>query len=231
MLKIDTVSLTRNHHEILKDICLSLPRGKIVGLLGPSGSGKTSLLRVIAGLESFEKGNLTFVGKPIKAQEVGLVFQHFQLFPHLTILQNLTLAPIKKGGLSVEEATQKALAGLDHFQLASHKNKYPHQISGGQKQRVAIARTLMMNPRIILFDEPTSALDPEMVNTVSSLIANLKSPERLIIMATHEMRVAQKAADDIVFMDHGHVLCHQVTQSFFVQPENNRAKEFIKNMA
>ncbi len=216
---------------ILKDICFEVVAGNILVLLGPSGSGKSTLLRAIAGLESFT-GTMTWHGKKLNALDkgsIGLVFQNFQLFPHKTVLENLLLAPMLKGEKK-DALKAKAKKFLKHFGLLEKEESYPHQLSGGQKQRIAIARALMMSPKILLLDEPTSALDPEMVGDVAALLADIKTSCDLLIVATHELRLAEKIADEILFLDHGYVAEFRHAPDFFKDPHSQRAKKFIANM-
>ncbi|HCI48562.1 MAG: hypothetical protein A2977_01550 [Alphaproteobacteria bacterium RIFCSPLOWO2_01_FULL_45_8] len=233
MLKVSSLYKSFKSTEVLKDISFEIAMGQVVGLLGPSGSGKSTLLRCLSRVETFRRGRIFFNGHPIthiSSDEIGLVFQNFQLFPHLTVWKNLMLAPslLKKGNdLSVLEG--KALSLLESFNLVSKRDSYPAQLSGGQKQRIAIARALMMDPPLLLFDEPTSALDPGMVNDVGALIQSLKRPDRLIIVATHELRLAHKVADFVFFMDHGELLEQKPAGDFFTNPSSDFAKKFLEN--
>lgn len=211
--------------DVLKDITLDLGVGKIVALLGPSGSGKSTLLRCIAHLEEIDGGVLTNTGR-----STGLVFQAFHLFPHMTVLKNLTYAPLKAGLKSASAIEQEAFETLESVGLADKATAYPSQLSGGQKQRIAIARALMMHPDVLLFDEPTSALDPELVSDMARLIGSLKRPDRLIIIATHELRVAKMIADDVVFLDQGIVAEQSPTSAFFTAPASDRARGFLAQM-
>jgi polar amino acid transport system ATP-binding protein len=233
MLKATHLSKSFHNELILKDICFETTMGSIAAILGPSGSGKSTLLRCISRLESADKGSITFEGKTLPSLSpcaIGMVFQGFHLFPHMTILQNLIHAPLALKRLSKNEAITKAMSLLKKFGLADKAAQYPNQLSGGQKQRVAIARALIVNPPILLFDEPTSALDPEMVSEVATLIESLKSPDRLIMMATHELRVAKLAADQILFLDQGLLVENATKDQFFKKPKAKRAQQFIKNL-
>lgn len=234
MLKVDHLSKKFHHHLILKDISFEIESGTIAALLGPSGSGKSTLLRCIGRLETKDMdGNITFKEHPITTLApwaIGLVFQGFHLFPHMTILQNLIHAPVSLKRLPKKEAKLEALSLLDRFGLSHKADHFPNELSGGQKQRIAIARALIMDPPILLFDEPTSALDPEMVSDVAEVIQGLKSPERFIIMATHELRLAKLAADQILFLDHGNLVENTSKQAFFKKPKAKRAQEFLKNL-
>lgn len=235
MLKINdlTKMMTGNVIPILDHISCDLNVGKIIGLLGPSGSGKTTLLRCIARLEETPGGKIFFQNREIhtlSSTEIGMVFQNFNLFPHMSIFENLCYAPKKGGKMSKQDIEDKALKLLNDFGLSDKKDKFPSQLSGGQKQRVAIMRTLMLDPRIILFDEPTSALDPEMVTDVATMIHQLKSPDRLIIMATHELRICQLIADHVLFLDKGHLVDNLEKVQFFKKPMSERAKVFLSNV-
>lgn len=230
LLKIKTLNKYVPGLHILKDITCAVTKRETLVLLGPSGSGKSTLLRCIAGLESFE-GDIIWKDKPLSEYPrgyVGMVFQNFQLFPHLTIMENLTLAPTLKG--EKEGVQERARKLLKQFDLLEKEQAHPHQLSGGQKQRIAIARALMMRPSILLLDEPTSALDPEMVGDVADLLNIIKKECELLIVATHEMRLAQRIADHVAFFDYG-VLCEFNTRiAFFENPTSLRAQKFVANM-
>lgn len=233
MLKATHLSKSFHTESILKDISFETTMGSIAAILGPSGSGKSTLLRCISRLETADKGSITFQGQTLTSLSpcaIGMVFQGFHLFPHMTILQNLIHAPLALKRLSKTQAITKAMSLLDKFGLADKAAQFPNQLSGGQKQRVAIARALIVNPPILLFDEPTSALDPEMVSEVATLIESLKSPDRLIMMATHELRVAKLAADQILFLDQGLMVENATKDHFFKKPKAKRAQQFIKNL-
>ena len=232
MLKVSGLHKAFKAVEVLKDISFTSPMGSIVGLLGASGSGKSTLLRCLSRVETFKAGEIHFQGHPIhavSAHEIGLVFQSFQLFPHLTVWKNLTLAPYMMKDADKAGIDTKARELLQNFGLADKGDVHPSQLSGGQKQRIAICRALMMDPALLLFDEPTSALDPGMVNEVGSLIQSLKRPDRLIIVATHEMKLAHKIADDVLFMDQGKLLEHKPAKDFFKKPGSDQAKKFLEN--
>ncbi|MCX7337858.1 MAG: ATP-binding cassette domain-containing protein [Alphaproteobacteria bacterium] len=234
MLKIRGLTRQIPALKILNQVCFDAKKGSITAVIGPSGSGKTSLLRCIAQLDSSVVDEMSFEGRPLETLnhgEIGLVFQGFHLFPHKTILENLTLAPLCQGQEKAA-VTQKAIGLLDKFGLASKRDDHPAKLSGGQKQRVAIARALMMDPPILLFDEPTSALDPEMVKDVGLTIKSLQSPDRVILLVTHEIRLAQTSADRILFFDHGVLLDNMETEKFFAagNPDlSDRAKAFLSN--
>jgi ABC-type polar amino acid transport system ATPase subunit len=234
MLKVNNLSKSFHNHLILNDISFDLKMGSIAALLGPSGSGKSTLLRCVSRLERVDQGNITFQGQPLTdmpASSIGMVFQGFFLFPHMTILQNLIHAPLQLKQMTKRQAQTQAMDLLETFGLKDKAFQFPSQLSGGQKQRVAIARALIVNPPILLFDEPTSALDPELVTDVANLIQNLKSPDRLIMMATHELRVAKLAADQILFLDQGVLIENAPNKSFFKKPKTLRAQQFLKNLS
>lgn len=232
MLKVSQLHKSFKTLQVLKDISFEVSMGSIIGLLGASGSGKSTLLRCLSRIEPLETGEITFQGHPIhtiSAHEIGLVFQNFQLFPHLTVWKNLTLAPYMMKDANKATIDSKARDLLQNFGLADKAHAHPSQLSGGQKQRIAICRALMMDPALLLFDEPTSALDPGMVNEVGSLIQSLKRPDRLIVVATHEMKLAHKIADDVLFMDQGKLLEHKPAKDFFKKPGSDQAKKFLEN--
>lgn len=234
MLKVNNLSKSFHNHLILNDISFDLKMGSIAALLGPSGSGKSTLLRCVSRLETADQGNITFQGQPLTdmpASSIGMVFQGFFLFPHLTVLQNLIHAPLQLKQMTKPQAQTQAMDLLKTFGLKDKAFQFPSQLSGGQKQRVAIARALIVNPPILLFDEPTSALDPELVTDVANLIQNLKSPERLIMMATHELRVAKLAADQILFLNQGVLIENAPNKSFFKKPKTLRAQQFLNNLS
>ncbi|WP_032112202.1 amino acid ABC transporter ATP-binding protein [Candidatus Paracaedibacter symbiosus] len=233
MLKINAVSKTINDLKILDSISCDLDNGQIVALLGPSGSGKSTLLRCLSRLTSLSAGKILYNGTPIEAlapSKIGVVFQSFNLFPHMTAEKNLTYAPVKLKQMAESETKNRAVQLLEQFGLSDKKDLYPGQLSGGQKQRVAIARALMMDPDILLFDEPTSALDPEMVEDVAQLILKSKRGDRLIIMATHELKICKLIADHILFLNQGKLVENCGTTQFFNAPTSARAKTFIDKM-
>ncbi|MEF1219696.1 amino acid ABC transporter ATP-binding protein, partial [Photobacterium damselae] len=200
-------------------------------------SGKSTLIRCINGLEQFDSGTLTVVGEPLTPQhlhsirgQVGMVFQHFNLFPHMTVLENLTLAPIKVLKLTKKEAEQRALHFLDRVQIAHQADKYPSQLSGGQQQRVAIARSLCMKPDILLFDEPTSALDPEMISEVLDVMKSLADEGITMVCVTHEMGFARQVADRVVFMDEGEILEIAAPDDLFDRPQHLRTQQFLRKI-
>ncbi|MGR5283022.1 amino acid ABC transporter ATP-binding protein [Photobacterium damselae] len=221
----------------LKNINLSIQKGEKLVVCGPSGSGKSTLIRCINGLEQFDSGTLTVVGEPLTPQhlhsirgQVGMVFQHFNLFPHMTVLENLTLAPIKVLKLTKKEAEQRALHFLDRVQIAHQADKYPSQLSGGQQQRVAIARSLSMKPDILLFDEPTSALDPEMISEVLDVMKSLADDGITMVCVTHEMGFARQVADRVVFMDEGEILEIAAPDDLFDRPQHLRTQQFLRKI-
>jgi polar amino acid transport system ATP-binding protein len=222
--------------QALKDIELSVNRGERIVICGPSGSGKSTLIRCINQLETIQKGrivvdghDLTIGGKnvDIVRQETGMVFQQFNLFPHMTVLENCTLAPMKVRGISKAEAKKTAYKFLERVRIPEQAEKYPAQLSGGQQQRVAIARALCMNPKIMLFDEPTSALDPEMVKEVLDTMIDLAEEGMTMLCVTHEMGFARQVADRVIFMDRGEILETGTPQEFFGNPKNERLKNFL----
>jgi general L-amino acid transport system ATP-binding protein len=222
--------------HVLRDIDLTVTPGERLVICGPSGSGKSTLIRCVNALEDYQQGNLTVAGtvlgddvKAIEAvrRQVGMVFQQFNLFPHLTVLENLTLAPVWVVGLSKKEATEIAMAQLERVRIAEQANKYPLQLSGGQQQRVAIARSLCMTPKIMLFDEPTSALDPEMIKEVLDVIVNLADQGMTMLCVTHEMGFARAVADRIIFMDEGQIVEEGSPEAFFGTPKTDRGQNFL----
>jgi len=222
--------------HVLRDIDLDVHRGEVVVVIGPSGSGKTTLCRSINRLETIESGQIVVDGRPLPEEgpalaelrsEVGMVFQSFNLFAHKTITDNITLGPIKVRKRSKAEARRVAAELLDRVGLADQGHKYPAQLSGGQQQRVAIARALAMDPKLILFDEPTSALDPEMVQEVLDVMVDLAGRGMTMLVVTHEMGFARKAADRVVFMADGQLVEQADPDTFFTNPASNRAKDFL----
>ena len=221
---------------MLKNCTTKVGKGEVVVVCGPSGSGKSTLIKTVNGLEPIQQGKIIIDGTEITdpstnlaklRSKVGMVFQHFELFPHLTILKNLTLAQIKVLGRSDEKARIKAISLLDRVGLLEHANKYPAQLSGGQQQRVAIARALCMDPIVMLFDEPTSALDPEMVNEVLDVMVELAYEGMTMMVVTHEMGFARKVAHRVIFMDAGEIIEDTSKEQFFTNPQSDRAKDFL----
>ena len=225
--------------HVLRDIDLSVARGERLVICGPSGSGKSTLIRCINRLEEHQSGRLVVDGleltDDIKVTEavrrrVGMVFQQFNLFPHLTVLENLTLAPLQVHKLARQEAEEQAMAQLERVRIAEQAHKYPLQLSGGQQQRVAIARALCMRPQIMLFDEPTSALDPEMVREVLDVMTELAAQGMTMLVVTHEMGFARAVADRVVFMDQGQIVEQNTPQEFFDHPQSERGRDFLSKI-
>jgi len=225
--------------HVLKNIDFSVKKGEIVVVCGPSGSGKSTLIRCINGLEEIDEGNIVVDNIDIHASkknlkeirsEVGMVFQHFNLFPHLTILENITIAQTLVKSVSKADASKIAMELLTKVKLEDKANSYPGDLSGGQKQRVAIARSLAMKPKVILFDEPTSALDPETIGDVLSVMKDLAQENFTIVCVTHEMGFAKEVGDRIVFMDHGVIVEENTPHEFFNNPTSERAKKFLNEI-
>lgn len=228
-----------NGLRAVNDVSTEIHQGEAVFVLGPSGSGKSTFLRCLNLLEEPGSGEIYFKGGLINRpkadinkfrQQVGMVFQHFNLFPHLTILENITIAPVKTGRSSRAEATAKADALLKRIGLYDKRDVYPQQLSGGQKQRIAIVRALVMNPDVILFDEPTSALDPEMVGEVLELMKKLAQEGMTMVVVTHEMGFAKEVASRVIFMDDGQIVEEAEPEEFFGNPKNPRLKEFLSKI-
>jgi glutamate transport system ATP-binding protein len=222
--------------HVLQDINLTIKRGEVVVVIGPSGSGKSTLCRAINRLETIDKGSITLDGQPLPEEgkalanlraEVGMVFQSFNLFAHKTILQNVTLGPMKVRKQSKDQAEKRAHELLDRVGVAQQAAKYPAQLSGGQQQRVAIARALAMDPKVMLFDEPTSALDPEMIKEVLDVMVDLARQGMTMVVVTHEMGFARTAADRVIFMSDGAIVEENSPEEFFTNPQSNRAKDFL----
>ena len=225
-----------NEIHVLKGIDENIRKGEQVVVIGPSGSGKSTFLRCLNLLENPTEGQIFFNGEEITSpkcdinkvrQNIGMVFQHFNLFPHLTIKQNITLAPIKLGKMTKEEADKRAMELLHRVGLSDKADAYPQQLSGGQKQRIAIVRALAMNPEVMLFDEPTSALDPEMVGEVLDVMKELAADGMTMVVVTHEMGFAREVADTVIFMDDGKVAAKGTPQEVFDNPTHPRLKEFL----
>lgn len=236
MISIENVSKWYGDFQVLKNCSTSVEKGEVVVICGPSGSGKSTLIKTVNGLEDYQEGKI-FVNNidigdphtnlPKLRSHVGMVFQHFELFPHLTIRDNLTLAQMKVLKRTREQATKRGLELLDRVGLINHADKYPPQLSGGQQQRVAIARALAMDPVCMLFDEPTSALDPEMINEVLDVMINLARDGMTMMVVTHEMGFARKVADKVVFMDAGEIVEEAPKEEFFSTPRSERAQRFL----
>ena len=238
-IKVNNLKKSYGDLEVLKSMDLQVQEGEVVCLIGPSGSGKSTLLRCLNLLEEVTGGevsvnevNLTDKGTNINKvrENIGMVFQHFNLFPHLTILDNITLAPVELKKATKEQAKEKALELLKRVGLQDKASAKPEQLSGGQKQRVAIARALAMNPDIMLFDEPTSALDPEMVGEVLAVIKQLAQEGMTMVIVTHEMGFAREVADRILFMDGGYIVEQGTPQEIFGNPQNERTKDFLNKV-
>ncbi|UCJ17750.1 amino acid ABC transporter ATP-binding protein [Pseudomonas sp. MM211] len=238
MISIKNVNKWYGDFQVLTDCTTDVKKGEVVVVCGPSGSGKSTLIKCVNALEPFQKGDIVVDGTSIADKKtnlpklrsrVGMVFQHFELFPHLTITENLTIAQIKVLGRSKEEAKQKGLQLLERVGLSEHAHKHPGQLSGGQQQRVAIARALAMDPIVMLFDEPTSALDPEMVNEVLDVMVQLAHEGMTMMCVTHEMGFARKVADRVIFMDAGQIVEDCPKEEFFgdVSARSERAQQFL----
>ena len=225
--------------HVLRDVDLSVAQGERIVICGPSGSGKSTLVRCVNALEDYQEGRLTvaglLLGDDVKAidavrRQVGMVFQQFNLFPHLTVLDNLILAPTWVAGLPRKEAVERAMAQLERVRIAEQANKYPLQLSGGQQQRVAIARALCLTPKIMVFDEPTSALDPEMIKEVLDVMIELAGQGMTMLCVTHEMGFARSVADRIVFMDEGQIVEASEPEQFFHSPQTERGRAFLASI-
>jgi glutamate/aspartate transport system ATP-binding protein len=239
MIEFDKVSKWFGQFQVLKDCTTKVEKGEVVVVCGPSGSGKSTLIKCVNALEPFQKGTIRVNGisvgdrttdLPRLRSQVGMVFQHFELFPHLSITENLTLAQVKVLGRNNEEAKQKGLKLLERVGLSTQKDKFPGQLSGGQQQRVAIARALAMDPMCMLFDEPTSALDPEMINEVLDVMVQLAQEGMTMMVVTHEMGFARKVANRVIFMDHGEIVEDAAKADFFGKPRSDRAQLFLSKI-
>lgn len=228
-----------NGYHVLRDINLTFARGEKAVICGPSGSGKSTLIRCVNALESYQEGSLVVDGVPVDdnvkninqvRREVGMVFQQFNLFPHLTVLENLILSPTWVGKMPRKEAVAKAMEQLERVKISEHADKYPLQLSGGQQQRVAIARALCLTPKIMLFDEPTSALDPEMIKEVLDVMVGLADQGITMLCVTHEMGFAKAVADRVIFMDQGQVVEENTPEAFFNDPQTERAQDFLSKI-
>ncbi|MCC8373587.1 MULTISPECIES: amino acid ABC transporter ATP-binding protein [Photorhabdus] len=236
MISLKNVSKWYDQFQVLSDCSTEVKKGEVVVVCGPSGSGKSTLIKTVNGLESIQQGEILV--NDIKVNDkntnlaqlrskVGMVFQHFELFPHLSIIENLTLAQIKVLNRNKKAAEEKGLKLLERVGLASQADKFPSQLSGGQQQRVAIARALCMDPIAMLFDEPTSALDPEMINEVLDVMVKLANEGMTMMVVTHEMGFARKVANRVIFMDEGRIVEDSKKEDFFANPKSDRAKEFL----
>lgn len=238
MINIQSVSKKFGSNQVLTNISTTIEPGEVVAVIGPSGSGKSTLLRCINLLEKPTEGDITYQGESlaktknlsIVRAKIGMVFQHFHLFPHMTVLDNLTYAPMKVKKLSKAVAEEKARKLLSQVGLSEKEAAYPAQLSGGQKQRVAIARALAMEPEVMLFDEPTSALDPEMVKEVLNVMKDLAHTGMTMVIVTHEMGFAREVADRIIFLDHGQLVEEGAPAEFFTAPKSARARDFLEKV-
>ena len=239
IIEFQRVNKWYGEFHVLRDIELQVAPGERIVICGPSGSGKSTLIRCINRLEEHQDGRLTVDGielrddvRAIEAirRQVGMVFQQFNLFPHLTVLENLTLAPMWVGKIPKKEAQARAMAQLERVRIVEQANKYPLQLSGGQQQRVAIARALCLTPKIMLFDEPTSALDPEMINEVLDVMIELAKQGITMLCVTHEMGFARSVADRVIFMDQGQIVEQNSPEEFFAHPKTDRTREFLSKI-
>ncbi len=239
MIEMKNVSKWYGTFHVLAECTTQVEKGEVIVVCGPSGSGKSTLIKCVNGLEPFQQGEIFVndisVGDPktnlpkLRAR-VGMVFQHFELFPHMTITENLSIAQIKVLGRSRDEATERGLKLLDRVGLREQADKFPGQLSGGQQQRVAIARALSMDPICMLFDEPTSALDPEMINEVLDVMVELAQEGMTMMVVTHEMGFARKVAHRVIFMDHGRIVEDDAKEAFFGSPRSERAQQFLSKI-
>ncbi|MFP5334822.1 MAG: amino acid ABC transporter ATP-binding protein [Actinomycetes bacterium] len=239
LVVLDKVNKHFGDLHVLKDIDLTVHKGEVVVVIGPSGSGKSTLCRTINRLETFESGSITLDGVPLPEEgkdlarlrsDVGMVFQSFNLFAHKTVLENVTLGPIKVRRQRPADAEKRARELLERVGVANQADKYPAQLSGGQQQRVAIARALAMNPKVMLFDEPTSALDPEMINEVLDVMTTLAKDGMTMVVVTHEMGFARRAANRVVFMADGEIVEANTPEEFFTNPKSSRAQDFLSKI-
>lgn len=240
ILKVEKLNKFYGDWQALHNINFSINKGEVVTLLGPSGSGKSTLIRTLNGLEPYKNGAIYFQGQKIDPspktwqglrQKIGMVFQSYDLFPNLTVMDNILLAPTKVQGRDKEEVKKEALALLNRVELREHADSYPRQLSGGQKQRIAIVRALAMHPELMLFDEVTASLDPEMVRGVLKIIKELSDQDHMtMIIVTHEMNFAAKIADKVLFLENGRILEETPGKQFFDHPQTDRAAEFLNSM-
>jgi ABC-type polar amino acid transport system ATPase subunit len=239
VIEIKGVSKWYDGFQALKDCSLSVAKGEVVVFCGPSGSGKSTLIKLINGLETFEKGDILIEGRSLRTgqikpqqlrRRIGMVFQHYELFPHLTVLRNLTIAQEKVLKRPPDAAKARAMQLLERVGLSGQAEKHPSQLSGGQQQRVAIVRALSMDPEVMLFDEPTSALDPEMVTEALAVMIDLAKEGMTMLCVTHEMSFAKQVADRIVFMDGGSIVEISEAEAFFATPQTERARDFLKKV-
>ncbi len=239
LIKIDHLKKTFGDHVVLEDVNMEIKKGEVIAIIGPSGCGKSTLIRTINQLETVTDGKIYVDGKDITdknidinemRRRIGMVFQHFNLFPHLTILENIMLAPVKLSIMTKEEARENALKLLERVGLYDKASAYPKSLSGGQKQRIAIARALAMNPEVMLFDEPTSALDPEMVGEVLELIKELAEDGMTMVIVTHEMGFAREVANRVIFLDEKGIKEEGTPEEIFKNPQSDRLKDFLSKV-
>ena len=239
MIEFKRVSKWYGDFQVLKDCTTKVEKGEVIVVCGPSGSGKSTLIKCVNGLEPFQRGEVIVNDQSVGAKvtdlprlrsRIGMVFQHFELFPHMSVTDNLNLAQVKVLGRSKEEATAKSIALLTRVDMESHAHKYPGQLSGGQQQRVAIARGLAMDPIAMLFDEPTSALDPEMINEVLDVMVALAHDGMTMMCVSHEMGFARKVANRVIFMDRGEIVEDAPKEEFFGKPRSERAQQFLSKI-
>ena len=239
MITLSHVSKWYQAFQVLKDCSTEVAKGEVVVVCGPSGSGKSTLIKCVNGLEAFQEGAITVAGVSVGDRKtdlpklrarIGMVFQHFELFPHLTVMRNLVLAQVKVLGRSTDESGQRGMRLLERVGLREHAHKFPGQLSGGQQQRVAIARALAMDPIAMLFDEPTSALDPEMINEVLDVMVELAKEGMTMMVVTHEMGFAKNVAHRVIFMDEGRIIEDATMEDFFGKPRSERAVQFLSKI-
>jgi ABC-type polar amino acid transport system ATPase subunit len=239
MIDIRNVSKWFGSFQVLDSITETIERGQVVVICGPSGSGKSTILKCLNGLEGFQEGDIVVDGLSLKdpstnlfqlRQKMGMVFQRFELYPHLKVMENITIAPVKVKKVPEKEAAARAMELLERVGIPEQADKYPGNLSGGQQQRVAIARALAMDPEIMLFDEPTSALDPEMIKEVLEVMIDLAKSGMTMVVVTHEMGFAREVADEIIFMDEGRIIERGTDKTFFQNPETERAKDFLNKI-
>ena len=239
MIAIKNVSKWYDTFQVLADCTTAVAKGEVVVVCGPSGSGKSTLIKCVNGLEPFQQGEIVVNGESVGAKEtnlprlrskIGMVFQHFELFPHMSVIENLNLAQVRVLGRGAEEATAKSMALLKRVGIEMHARKFPGELSGGQQQRVAIARGLAMDPIAMLFDEPTSALDPEMINEVLDVMVELALEGMTMMCVTHEMGFARKVAHRVIFMDEGRIAEEATKEEFFLEPRSERAQQFLSKI-
>jgi len=239
MIEINNVSKWFGTFQVLDNINESIEKGQVVVICGPSGSGKSTILKCLNGLEGFQEGDIIVDGLSLKdpstdlfklRQKMGMVFQRFELYPHLKVIENINIAPIKVKKVPEKDAVKRAMELLERVGIPDQADKYPGNLSGGQQQRVAIARALAMDPEIMLFDEPTSALDPEMIKEVLEVMIDLAKSGMTMVVVTHEMGFAREVADEIIFMDEGRIIERGTDKSFFKNPKTERARDFLNKI-